>query len=62
MDEKLKMKPAIEAMKVGDEISFPIEKLGSVKTTACNAGLILNRNYSTNVNRAERTVNVIRIA
>lgn len=62
MDEKLKMKPAIEAMKVGEEISFPIEKLSSVKTTACNAGLILNRNYSTNVNRAERIVSVTRMS
>lgn len=62
MEEKLKMKPAIEAMEVGEELSFPIEKLGSVKTTACNAGLILNRNYSTNVNRAERIVSVTRMA
>ena len=62
MDEKLKMKPAIEAMKVGDEISFPIEKLCSVKTTACTAGLVLNRKYTTNLNKADRIVNVMRVS
>lgn len=55
------MKSAIEAMKVGDEISFPVEKLCSVRTTASTAALVLKRSYTTNINRSERSVKVTRI-
>lgn len=62
MEENLRIKPAIEAMQVGDDIPFPLEKLGSVKTTACTSGLVLNRRYKTKVNRAGRVVSVIRVS
>ena len=61
MTKKLGMKSAIEAMKVGDEISFPVEKLCSVRTTASTAALVLKRSYTTNINRSERSVKVTRI-
>lgn len=60
MGENLRIKPAIEAMEVGEKISFPLEKLCSVRTTATTVGLVKGRNYSANINKTDRVVVVSR--
>ena len=63
MDAKnVKIRPAIEALEVGGEITFPLEKLRNVRVTASDLGLILGRVYTTNANREERVVRVVRTA
>ena len=61
MDAKnVKIRPAIEALEVDEEITFPLEKLRNVRVTASDLGLILGRVYTTNANRDERIVTVKR--
>ena len=63
MDAKnVKIRPAIEALEVDEEITFPLEKLRNVRVTASDLGLILGRVYTTNANRDERVVTVKRTA
>lgn len=63
MDAKnVKIRPAIEALEVDEEITFPLEKLRNVRVTASDLGLILGRVYTTNANRDERIVTVKRTA
>ena len=41
-----KIRPSLIALNVGDEISFPIEKLKSVRTQASELGAIMSRQYT----------------
>ena len=40
-----KIRPSLIALNVGDEISFPIEKLKSVRTQASELGAIMSRHH-----------------
>ena len=63
MTEKvLKLKPSLEAMKVGEEMVFPLKRLYSVKTTASNVGLVLGRRYKTHYDKANGTATVTRVS
>lgn len=57
---EIKIRPALVKMNVGDEIVFPIEKLRSVRAQASELGAILDRKYTTKMNRIERTLTVKR--
>lgn len=59
--KELRPRPAIRAMEVGDVLTFPIEKLPTVKTTCSDLGFILNRRYTTSTDRDSRTIEVTRI-
>lgn len=61
MDKNLfKIRPVLTGMNVGDERAFPVEKMKSVRAQASELGVILNRKYTTAVNRAERIIIVTR--
>ena len=57
---EIKIRPALVELNVGDEIVFPIEKLRSVRAQASELGAILDRKYTTKMNRIERTLTVKR--
>lgn len=56
------IRPAIREMQVNDEVRFPIAQMKYVRVAASELGLIHGRNYRTSVNRADRTISVIREA
>lgn len=62
MGEKVqKIRPAIAAMRVGQVIAFPVERMKCVRVMASDLGLILNRRYTTNVDREARMIEVKRL-
>lgn len=42
-----KVRPALVALEVGEVLTFPIEKMKSVRTQASELGIILNRQFKT---------------
>lgn len=62
MRKGLKIRPQIEAMKVGTTIEFPIERISSVRALASNAGLIFQRTYRTESDARKRVVSVTRVS
>lgn len=62
MSKNFGIKTVLEGMDVGQSITYPIVRLLSVKVTASNVGLVMNRKYSTKVLRQERKVEVTRIS
>lgn len=58
----IKVRPTLTEMKVGDQKSFPIEQMKSVRAQASELGVILDRKYKTKSNRRERTICVTRTA
>lgn len=61
MEEKIKIRPTLLEMEVGATISFPILRLKSVRTQASELGMMFLRQYTTHINRYERTVEVTRV-
>lgn len=61
MEEKIKIRPTLYEMKVGDSISFPILRLKSVRTQASELGMMFERQYKTRIDRATRTIEVERV-
>lgn len=57
-----KIRPALTALGVGDEVSFPISRLKSVRTQASELGAIFNRQYKTKTDREKHTITVVRIS
>ncbi len=55
-----KIRPTLTQMEIGQKVSFPLEKLKSVRAQASELGLIMARRYSTSVNRQNRTISVTR--
>lgn len=63
MKEKVvKMKPAIEAMKVGESLSFPLLRLMSVRATVSAVAMMMDRRYKTSADKTSRKVNVMRVS
>lgn len=61
MSDKIqKIRPALANMSIGDTLTFPIERMRSVRATASELGVIENRKYSTSSNREDRTITVKR--
>lgn len=68
MNEKPKIvnqKPILtqlREMEVGDVLTFPAEKRGSVKAMCSEYGFEWNKVFSTSINRQARTISVTRRA
>ena len=57
----VKIRPALIVLNIGEETSFPIDKLKSVRTQASELGAIMSRQYTTKTNRANHLIRVKRI-
>ena len=51
---------ALVALEVGDEITFHISRLKSVRTQASELGAIYNRQFKTRTDREKQTITVMR--
>ena len=61
-DTKKPILAQLREMAVGDILSFPAEKRGSVKAMCSEFGFQWNKTFSTSINRQERTISVTRTA
>lgn len=61
-DTTQKIRPTLYEMAVGDSIKFPISRLKSVRTQASEFGMMYERQYTTKTDRADKTIEVTRIA
>ncbi len=60
MENAINIRPSIANLEIGHEVSFPIQKLSTVRTTASELGAILDREFKTRMCRADRIVTVCR--
>jgi len=60
-NKEIPIMPSLRKMEIGDEITFPIERMSSVKTVCTNCGLQWNKVFTTSVKREERMIIVKRI-
>ncbi|CCX70295.1 putative uncharacterized protein [Prevotella sp. CAG:255] len=56
-----KIRPVLTALEFGDEVTFPISRLKSVRTQASELGAIFNRQFKTKTNRENQTITVKRV-
>ena len=61
MEEKVKIRPTIESLEIGESYSFPIERLRSVRSIASEVSLVKNVKLRTSTDRNNRTVSVRRL-
>ena len=61
-DTTQKIRPTLYEMAVGDSIKVPISRLKSVRTQASGLGMMYERQYTTKTDRADKTIEVTRIA
>jgi len=61
-ENSVKIRPLLVALEVGEEITFDIAKLKSVRTQASELGVILGRQYKTRTDRENRVIIVQRIS
>lgn len=61
-EEKTVLSSTIFGLDVGETSSFPIQKMLSVRTLACNIGVVNGRRYQTKTDREAGRVYVTRIA
>lgn len=61
-ENTIKIRPTLTGMEVGDTQTFPVRIMKSVRSQASELGVILDRQYKTSTNRAERTITVTRTA
>jgi len=61
-ENSVKIRPLLVALEVGEEITFDIAKLKSVRTQASELGVILGRQYKTRTDRENRVITVQRIS
>lgn len=59
-DEKLPVATQIRTMKVGDTLAFPKEKTLNIRANLSTYGLVLNRKYTSHINREGGCVEVTR--
>ena len=52
----------LREMEVGDILTFPAEKRGSVKAMCSEFGFEWNKVFRTSINRQARTISVTRVA
>lgn len=58
----LKIRATLKELTVGEETSFPIENIKSVRTIASELGAIFCRQYTTKMDKEKRIVMVLRKA
>lgn len=51
----------IRALKVNEEVHFPVAKLTTVKTCASNMGLVTGRRFTTSIDREQGVISVTRV-
>lgn len=56
-----KIRPVLTALEIGDEVTFPISRLKSVRTQASELGAIFNRLFKTRTDRESQTITVKRV-
>lgn len=56
-----KIRPVLTALEIGDEVTFPISRLKSVRTQASELGAIFNRQFKTRTDRESQTITVKRV-
>lgn len=56
-----KIRPTLVDMVEGEIVKFPIEKLKSIRTQCSELGASMLRQYSTHIDREERTIEVTRV-
>lgn len=56
-----KIRPVLTALEIGDEVTFPISRLKSVRTQASELGAIFNRLFKTRTDRENQTITVKRV-
>lgn len=57
-----KIRPTLTEMEVGDVVAFPVIQMKSVRAQASELGVILDRRFTTRLNRQDRTLIVTRTA
>lgn len=62
IENQQKIRPILQGLKVGEEFSFPIIRLKSVRTQASELGAIYNKQFTTKVNRNKQTIDVRRLS
>ena len=63
MEEKVeKIRPALMALEVGQEINFPITRLKSVRTQASELGVIYSRQFKTRADKVNHLIIVRRVS
>ncbi len=60
--KKIKIRPALTSMEIGEQKDFPIERMKSVRVQASELSIIHGREYKTATNRETRVITVTRIA
>lgn len=56
-----KIRPVLTALEIGDEVTFPISRLKSVRTQASELGAIFSRQFKTRTDRESQTITVKRV-
>lgn len=58
--KKISLRKRMRDLEVGEKIELPIERLYTAKQYASDLKLLTGRNYTSHVNRGERTITVTR--
>lgn len=56
MSETTALLAKIGRLRVGESITFPVEKTNYIKSACSTYGLVWNKRFRTKVNREERTI------
>lgn len=52
----------IGGLRVGESVTYPIERANSVKVTCSSYGLYWRKRFKTNIDREARTITVMRVS
>lgn len=61
-DEKLPIAPAIKALEINETVTFPVERLNAVRSTATQLGLQHHKSFTCSVSDDRTTITVKRTA
>ena len=53
---------AIGGLRVGESVTYPVERANSVKVTCSSYGLSWGKRFKTNIDREARTITVTRVS
>ena len=56
MAKKSEFTDPIKALEIGQTVSFPIERMASIRVVASNLGAVLQREFSTGRNPEDKTL------
>lgn len=59
-EEKVPLRPQIRELELGKSISFPIQRMRTIKTTCSELGVIYGRKFRTKINREKEIITVTR--